>query len=243
MEIGELLACIFCIFILCYVSVLYIKLGIKLQDHARIFKWIFLPLWLLFADECGQGMLSLSGALKGKADAQAKLALQYMSGTMPGTYKKWYHLWWPTSKERGDYWLQKALSTSKPEAERVIANAYIEGNMGLPRDLARGVAILRKVVDNPDSTEAIKSEAAYNLFQILSEPGRYQDLASAARYCMLAADGNGQAAYQLAQMYENGDIGEPDVGKAFAYYKHAVERGCPEAMGSYARLAKQLGQK
>lgn len=246
MEIGELIACILCIFLLCYVSVMYVKLGIKLQDHGRIIKYIVFPLWLVFADETGQGMLALSGALKGQTDAQARLGLHYLSGSMPSTYKRWWYqcnLWWPQNPERGHYWLDKAVATGDPQAETVLANAYLDGHMGLPRDTTQAVAYLKKIVENPKASKTVKADAAFSLYDLYSDQeSTMYDQAAAMRYCLLAASENGEAAYKLAQAYETGDFGDVNLGKAYIYYKRAVEHGCGEAMGDYARLQQQLGQ-
>lgn len=241
---GELFGCLLCIFILSLASVLSCKLAIKFQDNLRIVRFIVFGVWLAVVDQCGQGMCALAGAVKGHPDAQAQVGLHYLSGSMPGTANQW-HLWWPKNAERGKFWLDKASRTGDPMADAVLADAYLEGDGGLQRDSLKAIGYLKHILDNNNAAPEMKSEAAFNLYQLYKEgDGIPANPGEATRYALIASDsGNGEAAYEMGKAFETGEIVPMDYGKAYIYYKKAVQNGNAEANGDYERLKKQLGQK
>jgi hypothetical protein len=147
MEIGELLGCLFCMFLLSLVTVLSAKLAVKFQDNLRVVRFILFGVWILVADQLGQGMLATAGAVRGQPKAQAELGFHYLTGSMMGTFKNW-HLYWPKNPERGQFWLNRASESGNAAAEAALAQAYIDGDMGLPKDGLQGSIYLKKILAN-----------------------------------------------------------------------------------------------
>lgn len=244
MEIGELFACFTCIFILSLATVLCAKLAIRFQDHLKVVKFILFGVWMLIADETGQGMLALAGAVKGEPKAQAQLGFHYLTGNMLGTFKSWT-LWWPKNPERGQFWLNKASESGSPAAEAILAQAYIDGDMGLPKDGQQASVYLKKIIDNDKVDDDTKAEAAFTLYELYNEGnGVPEDPSQALTYANIASkSGNGEASYVLGQAYEKGDVVTIDYGKAIAYYQTAVENGCGKALPALLKLKQQLGER
>lgn len=244
MPIGELIGCLLCIFILSLATVICFKTAIVFQDNIRLVRLLIGVVWMFIADETGQGMVALSGAVKNHPRAEAELGLHYLTGTMPGTFKKW-PLFWPKSPERGQYWLDKAAQSGNPAAEAILANAYVSGEMGLPRDPAKASVYLKKICESPSSDKDLRAEAAMNLAAMYTEgDGIPPNPGEAFRYLLVASDaGSGTAAHQIAKSYETGDVVPMDYAKAYIFYQRAVTNGDESATGDYYRLKQQLNQK
>ena len=162
METAELFSCFACMFLLSLSTVIATKLAVRLHMVARI---VVVLVWLLIADQTGQGMLALAGAIRGQPKAECELGFHYMTGKMEGTLRNW-QLWWPRNTERGEFWLNKASETGNPAAEAALAQAYIDGDMGLPRDGMQASVYLRKIMANEKVDQDTKAEAAWNLYQL-----------------------------------------------------------------------------
>ncbi|HEY9790624.1 MAG TPA: tetratricopeptide repeat protein [Candidatus Obscuribacterales bacterium] len=244
MPIGELLGCLLCIFLLSFATVFCVKLAIRFQEHIRVVRFIMCFVWMAIADVSGQGMVALAGAVRGQPQAEVNLGLHYLTGSIPGTFRKW-KLPWPQNCQRGNYWLEKAGNSGSAAAQAALAQAYMDGNMGLPKDGVKACTYLKQVMDNRQAEKEIKAEAGYNLYQLYKDgDGVPANPQLAARFCGLAADyGNGYAAFVLAKSYEKGDLVNADYGRAYLYYKKAVDNGCGDAAGDLARLKDQLGMK
>jgi TPR repeat protein len=242
-QIGELFGCLLCIFLLSLSTVLCAKLAVRFQDNLRVVRFILFGVWILVADQTGQGMLALSGAVRGQPKAEAELGFHYLTGSMMGTFKNW-HLYWPRNPQRGQFWLNKASETGNAAAEAALAQAYIDGDMGLPKDGLQASLYLKKILDNQKVDQDTKAEAAFNLYQLYKEgEGVPKDDVVALSYCAIASDsGNAEASMTLAKAYEAGEVIEPDYGKAYAYYQTAVNNGNLGAVAELTRLKAQLGQ-
>lgn len=243
MEIGELVADLFCMFVMSLATVLACKLAVKFQDNLKLVRFIIFGVWLAIVDQFGQGMLSLTGAVKGNPEAQAQVGLHYMTGSLPGTARRW-KLFWPKVPERGQYWLDKASATGDPMADAVLANAYMEGD-GLPHDSLKAIAYLKKILDNKRADKELKSQAALNLYEIYKVgDGVPENPVEALRYCAISSDyGDSEASYLMGQAFEKGEMVEGDLAKAYVYYKKSVSQGNVGAEGDFQRLKQQLGQR
>lgn len=244
MEFGEIFGCLVCIFLLSLTTVLCAKLAVRFQDNLKVVRFIIFGVWILVADQTGQGMIALSGAVRGQPKAEAELGFHYLTGSMMGTFRNW-HLWWPKDPVRGQFWLTKAGQTGNAAAEAVLAQAYMDGDMGLPKDGMQASFYLKKILANAQIDAETKAEAAFNLYQLYKDgEGVPKDDAQAMMYASMASDaGNGEAAYQMAKSFESGEVVVPDYGKAYTYYQTAVNNGYAPALGDLARLKTQLGQK
>ncbi len=234
----ELLGCFFCIFILSLATVLCAKMTIRFQDNLRLVRFVLFFVWVAIADETGQGMISLSGALKGDPKSQAQLGFHYMTGSMEGTMRKW-HLWWPHDTERGQYWLKKATENGSPVADAILAQAYMNGDGGLPQDSLQAANFLKRVLSSASVDNETKAQAAFNLCEIYSTPDGSipQDMVQAFNYAVIASDaGDAQSSYIVAKMYESGEWIPQDYGKAMAYYQTAANNGNALALADLARI-------
>jgi TPR repeat protein len=243
MAIGELIGCLVCIFLLSFATVFCVKLCIRFQDQ-KLLRYVMVLVWTATADCTGQGMLALAGAVRGQPQAEVSLGLHYLTGSIPGTFRKW-NLPWPKNPERGDYWLEKAGKSGSAQAQAALGQAYMDGNMGLAKDGVKAATYLKEVMDNSLAEKELKAEAGYNLYQLYKDgTGVPQSGELAVKYCTLAADyGNGYAAFMLAKAYEMGELVPPNYGRAYVYYKKAVDSGCGDAAGDLARLKDQMGLK
>ena len=244
MEVGELLGCLFCIFMLSLSTVLCIKLAIRFQANMAVVRFIMFGLWVLLADQFGGGMLALAGAVRSQPKAEAQLGLNYLQGRMPGAYKS-YSLFWPKNPDRGRYWLDKASTSGNASAEAVLGSAYLDGNSGLPHDPFSAIKHLTNVADNRNAEPDLRISSALLLADIYDkgDGSVAQNPIMAVKYKMIAADSNPTTALEVAQGLEKGRWGEPDYARAYVYYKKAFEGGNAAAVEGYARLKTQLGQK
>jgi TPR repeat protein len=245
MPIGELIGCLFCIFALSFATVLSVKLAIRFQQLGFM-KWIIFTAYVVAANQFGQGMLALAGAVREQPSAEAQLGLNYLTGKLPSKIRSvTVNLFWPRLPDRGRYWLDKASASGNAGAEATLAAAYLDGNSGLPKDPMEAMKHLHKIADDSKSDKDLRAESAIALAQLYEKgDGVPQNPNMAIKYRMVAADaGSGQAALELAQGFEKGMWTNVDYGKAYAYYKIAADNGNPAGMDGYLRLKAQLGQK
>lgn len=245
MPIGELIGCLFCIFALSFCTVVCIKLIIRFAE-IKILRFIMCVAYVVFANQFGQGMFALAGAVRDQPAAEAQLGLNYLTGKLPSKVGDFtVNLFWPQNSERGRYWLDKASASGNAGAEAILAAAYLDGKSGLPKDPLEASRHLQRIADDAQSDKVLRSQSAYELAKMYDKgEGVPQNPNLAVRYRQVAADaGNAPAAMELAQGFEKGTWTDIDYAKAYVYYKKAADNGDSAGMEGYVRLKTMLNQK
>jgi TPR repeat protein len=246
MQIGELIGCLFCIFALSLSTVVSIKLIIRFSEHMKAMRFVVCLFYCIMANQFGQGMFALAGAVRDQPASEAQLGLNYLTGKLPSTINGMtVNLFWPKNPDRGRYWLDKASASGNAGAEAILAAAYLDGKSGLPKDPIEAVRHLSKIADNDKSDKDLRAQSAYELGKLYDKgEGIPQNPNMSIHYRQVAADaGNSTAAIELAQGFEKGIWADPDYAKAYVYYKKAADSGNAQGAEGYARLKAMLNQR
>lgn len=130
--------------------------------------------------------------------------------------------------------LEQAVAAGAVNARYRLGRLLYEGD-GIPRDLARGIAMLEEAAarDNP-------SALVYLGYQIATGgEGLPHDDRRAFDYTLRAAEmGLDFAENELGRYFENGVGVAKDIGKAAFWYRRAFEQGEPNAAYNLAMLAR-----
>lgn len=128
------------------------------------------------------------------------------------------------------FWLQSAASRGNTEAQYLLANCYIDGEI-MEEDYEEAFKLYKK------AAEKGHADAANNLADMyLNGEGVEENEVEAVKWFTIAAEQNvPEAMFTLGILYEQGVGIEQDEERAFQYYLQAAELGDEEAqyrMGS-----------
>jgi len=147
-----------------------------------------------------------------------------------------------TSGGKGETWsdvrdLEAAAAKGNPRAETALGEVLLNGE-GVPRDDARGVALLEK------AARAGHGPAAFRLGMLLArgDNGVARDAARAVAYFRAAAAaGEAEAFFNLGAAHANGRGAKRDLAEALAWLMVAKRRGADN--GTEASLRGQLAKQ
>lgn len=167
-------------------------------------------------------------ALAGVPEAQHDLGAVYTAG----------HAGAPQDYKKAAIWFQKAADQGIPNAAYNLGVLYHQG-LGVDADIDEALRWYDM------AAEMGHAEGQYNLgIAYIEGIGVSYDAEMARDYFESAAQGGVmEAAYNLGLIYENGLLGEPRPDEALMWYKHAADKGSPEAKTALEQLANTLGIK
>ena len=127
------------------------------------------------------------------------------------------------------------------EAQKLLATAYLQGNLGLPQSLPNAHHWFLKAAAQGDADAM--NNVGYTLYR--GYLGKADPMSAKAWFEKAARVGNSNAMVSLAQIYEQGEVGKRDAKKAMGWLVKAAEAHNRQAIERLVRVYRngELDQK
>jgi len=157
----------------------------------------------------------------GSLDAELTIAKDYSGGYLA-----------PKDIAQGIFWYRKAAERENGEAQYALGTIYAEGR-DVPRDTAEALVWLHKAADHPDTkarAAAYIDRIEHRIPSLVPVPANFEAIRGQAE------QGNAEAEYKFALLYEDDGTAIKDINQAAQWMRKAADQGLPRAETALASM-------